>query len=162
MLIDFFYTLRAAKLPVSVKEFLALLEALDAGIIGPKSEDRWSLDDFYHLGRTILVKDEKHYDKYDRAFSAYFKGVEMLTLNERNQACLPAQLREHGFSTHYLQGAGLRFMAKDKIMPHIGFDATHGLEWFSNANYLEFPWGKDDKAFFEGALDYPFCGEAIA
>ena len=78
MLIDFFYTLRAAKLPVSVKEFLALLEALDAGIIGPKSEDRWSLDDFYHLGRTILVKDEKHYDKYDRAFSAYFKGVEML------------------------------------------------------------------------------------
>ena len=78
MLIDFFYTLRAAKLPVSVKEFLALLEALDAGLIGPKSEDRWSLDDFYHLGRTILVKDEKHYDKYDRAFSAYFKGVEML------------------------------------------------------------------------------------
>ena len=78
MLIDFFYTLRAAKLHVSVKEFLALLEALDAGIIGPKSEDRWSLDDFYHLGRTILVKDEKHYDKYDRAFSAYFKGVEML------------------------------------------------------------------------------------
>ena len=69
MLIDFFYTLRAAKLPVSVKEFLALLEALDAGVIGPKSEDRWSLDDFYHLGRTILVKDEKHFDKYDRAFS---------------------------------------------------------------------------------------------
>ena len=78
MLIDFFYTLRAAKLPVSVKEFLALLQALDAGVIGPKSEDRWSLDDFYHLGRTILVKDEKHFDKYDRAFSAYFKGVEML------------------------------------------------------------------------------------
>ena len=78
MLIDFFYTLRAAKLPVSVKEFLTLLEALQAGVVGPKSEERWSLDDFYHLGRTILVKDEKHFDKYDRAFSAYFKGVEML------------------------------------------------------------------------------------
>lgn len=91
---------------------------------------------------------------YDKLNNGTPKGVEMLTQQERNQACLPAQLRQNGFSTHYLQGAGLRFMAKDKIMPHIGFDATHGLEWFSNANYLEFPWGKDDKAFFEGALDY--------
>ena len=78
MLIDFFYTMRAAKLPVSVKEFLTLLEALQAGVVGPRSEDAWSLDDFYHLGRTVLVKDEKHYDKYDRAFAAYFKGVEMV------------------------------------------------------------------------------------
>jgi len=91
---------------------------------------------------------------YDKLNNGTPKGVEMLTQQERNQACLPAQLRQNGFSTHYLQGAGLRFMAKDKIMPHIGFDATHGLEWFSNANHLEFPWGKDDKAFFEGALDY--------
>lgn len=79
MLIDFFYTLRAGKLPVSVKEFLALLEALDKGVIGPKAENPTSLDDFYHLSRTILVKDEKHFDKFDRAFAAYFKGVEMLT-----------------------------------------------------------------------------------
>ncbi|MCF4994654.1 sulfatase-like hydrolase/transferase [Pseudomonas syringae] len=91
---------------------------------------------------------------YDKLDNGTPKGVEMLTLHERNKACLPAQLRERGFATHYLQGAGLRFMAKDKIMPHIGFDATHGLEWFTNSNYLEFPWGKDDKAFFEGALDY--------
>lgn len=79
MLIDFFYTLRAAKLPVSVKEFLALLEALQAGVVGPKSEDGWSLDDFYYLARIVLVKDEKHFDKFDRAFAAYFKGVEILT-----------------------------------------------------------------------------------
>ncbi len=79
MLIDFFYTLRAAKLPVSVKEFLSLLQALDAGVIGPRSEEGWSLDDFYFVARTALVKDEKHFDKFDRAFSAYFKGVEMLT-----------------------------------------------------------------------------------
>ncbi len=76
MLIDFFYTLRAAQLPVSVKEFLSLLEALEAGIVGPRSEDAWSLDDFYFMARLALVKDEKHYDKFDRAFSAYFKGVE--------------------------------------------------------------------------------------
>jgi arylsulfatase A-like enzyme len=91
---------------------------------------------------------------YDKLDNGTPKGVEMLTQNQRNQACLPAQLHKNGFATHYLQGAGLRFMAKDKIMPHIGFDATHGLEWFTNSNYLEFPWGKDDKAFFEGALDY--------
>jgi uncharacterized protein with von Willebrand factor type A (vWA) domain len=78
MLIDFFYTLRAAKLPVSVKEYLTLLEALKAQVVGPGS-DACSLDDFYFLSRLILVKDEKHYDKFDRAFGAYFKGVERLT-----------------------------------------------------------------------------------
>ena len=76
MLIDFFYTLRSAKLPVSVKEFLVLLEAMQAGVVGPEAGN---LDDFYYLARTSLVKDEKHYDKFDRAFAAYFKGVELLT-----------------------------------------------------------------------------------
>ena len=76
MLIDFFYTLRAAKLPVSVKEFLTLLEALQADVVGPRQPDACSIDDFYYLARTALVKDEKHFDKFDRAFAAYFKGVE--------------------------------------------------------------------------------------
>ena len=77
MLIDFFYTLRAAKLPVSVKEYLSLLEALQANVVGPAS-DACSMDDFYYLSRTALVKDEKHFDKFDRAFGAYFKGVEKI------------------------------------------------------------------------------------
>ncbi|MEW6707715.1 MAG: VWA domain-containing protein [Pseudomonadota bacterium] len=70
MLIHFFYALRAAKLPVSVKEYLTLLEALRAGVIGP------SIDDFYFLARTTLVKDEALFDKFDRAFAGYFKGLE--------------------------------------------------------------------------------------
>ncbi len=86
MLIDFFYTLRSARLPVSVKEYLTLLEALKEGVVGPTTvqDDAdgpsvgYSIDDFYYLSRTTLVKDEKHYDKFDRAFSAYFKGVQML------------------------------------------------------------------------------------
>jgi uncharacterized protein len=86
MLIDFFYTLRSAKLPVSVKEYLTLLEALQKGVVGPNasepdSEDDasgYKIDDFYYLSRTALVKDEKHYDKFDRAFASYFKGVEMV------------------------------------------------------------------------------------
>ncbi len=73
MFIDFFYTLRAAKLKVSIKEYLTLLEAIQAGVIGP------SVQDFYYLARTTMVKDEANFDKFDRAFGAYFKGVELLT-----------------------------------------------------------------------------------
>ena len=54
MLTDFFYTLRAAKLPVSVKEYLTLLEALQANVVGPASE-ACSMDDFYYLSRLALV-----------------------------------------------------------------------------------------------------------
>lgn len=71
MLLPFFYALRAAKLPVSPKEFLSLLEALRAGVIGP------SIDEFYSLSRTVLVKDEALYDKFDRAFAAFVKGAEL-------------------------------------------------------------------------------------
>ena len=69
MLIGFFYHLRAARLPVSINELLTLLEAIRGNVIGP------SIDDFYHLARTTLVKDEAHYDRFDRAFGEYFKGV---------------------------------------------------------------------------------------
>lgn len=78
MLTDFFYTLRAARLPVSVKEYLTLLEALQAGVVGPLNPEACSIDDFYYLARTTLVKDEKHYDKFDRAFAGYFRGVEQI------------------------------------------------------------------------------------
>lgn len=70
MLIDFFFALRQAKLPVSVKEYLTLLEALKQNVIEP------SIDAFYYLARMTLVKDEKHFDKFDQAFGTYFKGIE--------------------------------------------------------------------------------------
>ncbi|CAD6507702.1 hypothetical protein LMG27952_00113 [Paraburkholderia hiiakae] len=70
MLIDFFYTLRDAKLPVSVKEYLTLVEALKERVIAP------SLDDFYYLARMTLVKDEQYFDRFDQAFGAYFRGIE--------------------------------------------------------------------------------------
>jgi len=69
MLIDFFLHLKAKKLPVSTREFLTLLEALKEHVAGN------SIDDFYFLSRTCLVKDETHYDKFDQAFGEYFKGV---------------------------------------------------------------------------------------
>src|SRR5512136_2422708 len=70
MLVRFFLMLRAAGVPVSLTEFLALLEAL-APRVGTLS-----VEEFYVLGRTVLVKDERYYDRYDRVFSAHFKGLE--------------------------------------------------------------------------------------
>ena len=70
MLVRFFLMLRDAGVPVSLTEFLALLEALKARV------GALSVDDFYVLGRTVLVKDERHYDRYDRVFAAHFKGLE--------------------------------------------------------------------------------------
>jgi uncharacterized protein with von Willebrand factor type A (vWA) domain len=72
MLIDFFYALKKSKVPVSIQEFLTLLEALKKQVIAP------SINDFYYLARISLVKDEKFYDRYDRTFSAYFNGIENL------------------------------------------------------------------------------------
>ena len=74
MLIDFFYTLRTAKLPVSIKEYLTLLEGLQAGLA--ERDGTPSVEQFYFLARATLVKDETQFDKFDRAFAAYFRGVE--------------------------------------------------------------------------------------
>ena len=72
MLVDFFLHLKARQLPVSTNELLALLEALEARLVSG------SLDDFYLLSRAILVKDEALYDRFDRAFGEYFRGIEAL------------------------------------------------------------------------------------
>jgi uncharacterized protein with von Willebrand factor type A (vWA) domain len=69
MLIEFFLKLKEGGLPVSVKEFLTLLSALEKEVV------HGSVEDFYYLARTCLVKDEKFFDRYDRVFSAYFKGI---------------------------------------------------------------------------------------
>ena len=70
MLIDFFLHLKTKTLPVSTREFLTLLDAIKARVAGH------SIDDFYFLARTCLIKDETHYDKFDQAFGEYFKGVQ--------------------------------------------------------------------------------------
>jgi uncharacterized protein with von Willebrand factor type A (vWA) domain len=72
MLIDFFLKLRQAKVPVTTKEYLMLIEGMQKGVVGS------SIDDFYYFSRTCLVKDEANFDKFDRAFGEYFKGVEAI------------------------------------------------------------------------------------
>ena len=72
MLIDFLYKLKSHKLPVSIKEYLTLLEGLQKGVIGT------SIDEFYHFSRIALVKDEALFDKFDRAFGEFWEGIETI------------------------------------------------------------------------------------
>ena len=72
MLINFFLALRKYKVPVTIRELIDLIAAMRHRVVYS------SIDDFYLLSRTCMVKDEKNYDKFDRAFGAYFKGLEDL------------------------------------------------------------------------------------
>ena len=70
MFLDFFYLLRARGLEVSINEWMTLVEGLDKGLA------RSSLMGFYQLCRSILIKTESDYDKFDQVFAEYFQGVE--------------------------------------------------------------------------------------
>ena len=72
MFLNFFTELRAAKVPVTLKEYLVLMEAMDKGVID------MDVEDFYHLSRAALVKDERNIDKFDKVFGHVFKGLDSL------------------------------------------------------------------------------------
>jgi uncharacterized protein with von Willebrand factor type A (vWA) domain len=73
MFLPFFLALRDEGVPVSLREYLAFLEGLQAGLVTYEPEG------FYYLGRTAMVKDERHLDRYDRAFAKAFKGLEAIS-----------------------------------------------------------------------------------
>jgi len=70
MLINFFFTLKNSGVPVTIRELLDLIQALKSGLVFA------DMDQFYMLARAIMVKDEKYFDKFDRAFGIYFEGLE--------------------------------------------------------------------------------------
>ncbi len=72
MFLDFFYLLKSNGLPVSLHEQLSLMEALKQGVAGK------SVEDFYYLCRTVMVKEEHHLDRFDKLFGEYFKGIERI------------------------------------------------------------------------------------
>ncbi len=83
MLVDFFLQLKQAKVPVTIREYLGLIEALDQQVV-------WgSVEDFYYLARLCLVKDETHFDKFDRVFARYFEGI--ADLGEELEANIPEE-----------------------------------------------------------------------
>ena len=73
MFLPFFLELKAAKVPVSLREYLSLLEGLEAGLVD------YDVEGFYYLARSALVKDERHIDRFDQVFSHAFKGLEALS-----------------------------------------------------------------------------------
>ncbi|OUR60219.1 hypothetical protein A9Q73_12260 [Bermanella sp. 47_1433_sub80_T6] len=72
MLVDFFQTMREYRIPCSIREYLDLINAVKHRLAFA------DLDDFYQLSRICLVKDERHFDKFDKAFAHYFKGIDTL------------------------------------------------------------------------------------
>ncbi|MEL6280195.1 MAG: VWA domain-containing protein, partial [Pseudomonadota bacterium] len=73
MFINFFFALKEAKLPVSLREYLTLIEALKAGIA------QYDVEEFYFLARSALVKDERNLDKFDVVFAQVFNGLEAVS-----------------------------------------------------------------------------------
>src|ERR671913_1672279 len=72
MFVTFFHELKAAGVPVTLREYLTLMEALDADLA------EQTVENFYYLSRAALVKDERNLDKFDRVFGSVFKGLEAL------------------------------------------------------------------------------------
>src|ERR1043166_6258055 len=83
MFVTFFHELKSAGLPVTLREYLTLLEAMDADLASRRVED------FYYLSRATLVKDERNLDKFDRVFGRVFKGLEMV--GDGIEANIPAE-----------------------------------------------------------------------
>ena len=92
MFISLFNTLRATGVPCSLRELLDLIAAMEKNLVFANMED------FYFLSRTILVKDEKHYDKFDRAFDIYFKGIE--SLDDILEMLIPEEWLKAEFEKH--------------------------------------------------------------
>jgi uncharacterized protein with von Willebrand factor type A (vWA) domain len=80
MFLPFFQTLRGHQVPVSLREYLAFLEAMSLGLA------KYDIEDFYFLARAIMVKDERNIDKFDQAFSKSFQGLESITSEQVAQA----------------------------------------------------------------------------
>ena len=83
MFVTFFHQLKAAGVPVTLREYLTLMEAMDADLSSRRVED------FYYLSRAALVKDERNLDKFDRVFGHVFKGLELLS--DAETADIPAE-----------------------------------------------------------------------
>ena len=85
MFADFFFTLRDSKIPVSLREYLTLLEAMDKGVAAFK------VDQFYYLARSCLVKDERNLDKFDKVFGSFFEGLEFVSSEDNLVTEIPEE-----------------------------------------------------------------------
>ena len=95
MFLPFFQTLRDTGIPVSLREYLSFLDGMKAGLV------TYDIEGFYYFARTAMVKDERHLDRFDRAFATTFKGLEDITLDQVLEAVdLPADWLEKMAEKH--------------------------------------------------------------
>ncbi len=99
MFVQFFYNLKEARIPVTIREFLTFLEALDKGVA------RANIDEFYYLARAALVKDERFFDTFDLVFENFFKGAMHKT----------AGLLDEYIPEDWLQGLAREMFSEDEI-----------------------------------------------
>ena len=95
MFLRFFENLRSAKVPVSMREFLSFLEGMKRGLV------TYDIEGFYYLARTSMVKDERHLDRFDRAFASSFEGLEHISMDQVLEAVdIPADWLEKMAEKH--------------------------------------------------------------
>jgi uncharacterized protein with von Willebrand factor type A (vWA) domain len=107
MFLDFFTELRSARVPVSIKEYLTLIEAMSGRVVAPRVEE------FYYLSRAALVKDERNLDKFDRVFGHVFRGLEPA------DGVLPVDLPEE-----WLKALAEKYLTPDEMaaLEGLGFE----------------------------------------
>jgi hypothetical protein len=114
MFLPFFETLRAARIPVSLREYLAFLEGVSVGLV------TYDVDGFYHLARAAMVKDERHLDRFDKAFAHVFGGLEEITAEDVLEAAeIPREWLEKLAETHLTEAERAEIEAMggfDKLM----------------------------------------------
>ena len=102
MFIPFFLKLKEVRIPVSLREYLSLMEAMEAGLVD------YDIEGFYHLARTVLVKDERHYDRFDVAFADFFKGLEAVS-------GLPDGVEEQTIPEEWLRKMAEKHLSKEEM-----------------------------------------------
>ena len=102
MFIPFFLKLKEVRIPVSLREYLSLMEAMEAGLVD------YDVEGFYHLARTVLVKDERHYDRFDLAFADFFKGLEAVS-------GLPDGVEEQAIPEEWLRKMAEKHLSKEEM-----------------------------------------------
>ena len=102
MFLPFFENLRAGGVPVSLREYLTFLEGMSAGLV------TYDVEGFYYLARSAMVKDERNYDKFDRAFAKSFEGLENISLEQVVEAVdIPGDWLEKLAEKHLSEDVGL-------------------------------------------------------
>ncbi len=107
-----------------------------------------------HSHQTIRGLYALHCGDFSKFSYEMPKAMELQDNPDRAAECLPAQMSMRGWQSHYLQGAGLQFMNKERAMPIMGFEHVHGVEWFTERTENDFIWGTSDADFFTGARKY--------